>query len=596
MKNISYIAENFTNQSYLGYSNSSVNCNSNKAKKLVTSTAYREIAIDTSSSTTNKVYVCDYYVDKTTTDVTAIKNAISASSSDDIIVFDSGKTYSITETIILPSARSIEGNLCKWQAESSGSYTNGYMLSINSDDCELYSWKESYPIPGAHVKGVKFYGRDGSTSIHGIFCASNIRLCDLYFHYLAKFIQMSYLYLDQVEWNTITGGTRTDTTQYCLDTGFAGDARIIESVTVEGEHALRIGSSHKAINVNRFIGGGIDIFGGTLAEISNSHFTSISQIKIQQNPSVIIYNCHFVKHPTAPQILITNSSNSRHASITLRNCRFVYTLSQETYDASSNYYEVYLDTDCICDIIIENCNKYSGVPTDSSAGIYYGIKTNINNFSTSSRKNSHFFKMQNEIKEKIEIISNYTKSNIITSSGSSVSSYYEFNGTDGTYYYTCSLVLDYTRKLGTVGYSTGISLSPTQKNGAAFININDDAFNCSNCDLIIYRGVIDGTWINKCIVSPFNKYIVDSGYMVGCNAWEDCSGIDDLNKCSKIETDGINVNAYMNTIPTLGVWSIGDKIINISPEAGGYIGWVCITSGDFSITPPVFKGYGEIES
>lgn len=544
----------------------------------------------------NRIYVSDYYYDVNTSDVTAIKNAISASKSNDVIVFDGVKTYSITETIALPSARSIEGNGCKWQAELSNSYTKGYMLSINSDDCELYSWKDSYPLPGAYVKGVKFYGRDGSTSIHGIFCASNVKLCDLFFHYLAKFIQTSYLYLDQIEWNTITGGTRTDTSQYCLDTGFAGDLRIIESVGVSEEHALRIGGSHKSINVNRFIGGGIDIFGGTLAKISNSHFTSLSQIRIQQNPSVIIDNCHFVKHPTAPQIFITNASSSRHPSVIISNCRFVYLLSIENYDHSSNYYEVYLDKDCVCDVIIENCNKYSGAPTDSSAGIYYGIKTNLDNFSASSRKNSHFYKLQNKIGDNLDIVSNYTMPNIITSSGSYVSSHYEFNGIDGTYYYTCSLVLDYNRKLGIAGYSTGISLSPSQKTGAAYININDEAFTQSNCDFIIYRGTTNGIWINKCTVAPFNKCLIDSGYMVGGNAWEDCNGLDDFNLCTKIETDGVNVTAYMSKIPTLGKWIVGDKIINTTPIAGGYIGWICVASGDFAGVSPVFKEYCKIQS
>lgn len=42
--------------------------------------------------------------------------------------------------------------------------------------------------------------------------------------------------------------------------------------------------------------------------------------------------------------------------------------------------------------------------------------------------------------------------------------------------------------------------------------------------------------------------------------------------------------------PTSGAWSRGDQIINSQPNAGGYIGWVCIATG----TPGIWKGFGII--
>lgn len=44
--------------------------------------------------------------------------------------------------------------------------------------------------------------------------------------------------------------------------------------------------------------------------------------------------------------------------------------------------------------------------------------------------------------------------------------------------------------------------------------------------------------------------------------------------------------------PTTGTWVISNKVYNSNPIAGGYIGWVCITSG----TPGVWKGFGLIQA
>lgn len=49
---------------------------------------------------------------------------------------------------------------------------------------------------------------------------------------------------------------------------------------------------------------------------------------------------------------------------------------------------------------------------------------------------------------------------------------------------------------------------------------------------------------------------------------------------------------YGNSAPTSGTWVRGDKIYNKSPNAGGYLGWVCVTAG----TPGIWKGFGLIEA
>jgi hypothetical protein len=43
--------------------------------------------------------------------------------------------------------------------------------------------------------------------------------------------------------------------------------------------------------------------------------------------------------------------------------------------------------------------------------------------------------------------------------------------------------------------------------------------------------------------------------------------------------------------PTTGTWLRGDRVDNLNPSAGGFVGWVCTTGG----TPGTWKGYGAIE-
>lgn len=49
---------------------------------------------------------------------------------------------------------------------------------------------------------------------------------------------------------------------------------------------------------------------------------------------------------------------------------------------------------------------------------------------------------------------------------------------------------------------------------------------------------------------------------------------------------------FGTSTPTVGTWSRGDIIWNISPAAGGYIGWVCVAAG----TPGTWKPFGAISA
>jgi hypothetical protein len=58
--------------------------------------------------------------------------------------------------------------------------------------------------------------------------------------------------------------------------------------------------------------------------------------------------------------------------------------------------------------------------------------------------------------------------------------------------------------------------------------------------------------------------------------------------------EGPNIS-YMSSVPNSGIWNKGDIVYNTNPVAGGKLGWVCVVSGDFAGTPPVFKAFGAID-
>jgi Pectate lyase superfamily protein len=51
-----------------------------------------------------------------------------------------------------------------------------------------------------------------------------------------------------------------------------------------------------------------------------------------------------------------------------------------------------------------------------------------------------------------------------------------------------------------------------------------------------------------------------------------------------------NTISYNTIFPTTGTYNKGDLIYNTNPTPGGFIGWICITSG----TPGTWKGFGSI--
>lgn len=120
-----------------------------------------------------------------------------------------------------------------------------------------------------------------------------------------------------------------------------------------------------------------------------------------------------------------------------------------------------------------------------------------------------------------------------------------------------------------------------------------------------------GVMFNDCyqtlpmnIVTACENVIINGGTVVGAgDIFGSAGGVYNPARRSGATTPptiGINVqwarplNKQLTGIakPTTGTFSVGDKLINTAPVAGGFTGWVCTVAG----SPGTWKGFGSIEA
>ena len=57
---------------------------------------------------------------------------------------------------------------------------------------------------------------------------------------------------------------------------------------------------------------------------------------------------------------------------------------------------------------------------------------------------------------------------------------------------------------------------------------------------------------------------------------------------------GANKIEWASSVPSAGIWARGSVVYNLGVVAGGSMGWMCVTAGDFAGTPPVFKAMPDL--
>ncbi|MDP4160854.1 MAG: right-handed parallel beta-helix repeat-containing protein [Bacillota bacterium] len=111
-----------------------------------------------------------------------------------------------------------------------------------------------------------------------------------------------------------------------------------------------------------------------------------------------------------------------------------------------------------------------------------------------------------------------------------------------------------------------------------------------NTNCIIRNNLIDGFKYGLSLTGDNNySNLVSNNLSLNCITDPYALGGKFLNE---ITHKGKKIAYEDTTAPTVGTWTRGDKVYLHSPSAGGYIGYVCITSG----SPGTWKGFGLIEA
>jgi hypothetical protein len=88
--------------------------------------------------------------------------------------------------------------------------------------------------------------------------------------------------------------------------------------------------------------------------------------------------------------------------------------------------------------------------------------------------------------------------------------------------------------------------------------------------------------------------MLDNGVHISGYLWEDrvAGNIEAFNYTDKIRylNNKLNVEYYASSIPTVGMFTKGDRIININPTVGQPKSWVCTVTG----TPGTWVSEGNL--
>lgn len=194
------------------------------------------------------------------------------------------------------------------------------------------------------------------------------------------------------------------------------------------------------------------------------------------------------------------------------------------------------------------------------------------------------------------------------------------------------------------GYDIEIdgTIGTSSNNNILFFNAKIEKGSGPGLRAVNIKGPVEDVYFDKCrFVNYYNGYgiyiDIPGGYIIirDCSFWNAVAGgyaieivtggriniVDnlfynysrDVNRPSTITKDiymygnrrkspdaKVNVSAslqkqfqyFSTSIPTDGTWTTGDIIWNVSPTAGGKIGWICVAGG----TPGTWKAFGAIDA
>lgn len=142
----------------------------------------------------------------------------------------------------------------------------------------------------------------------------------------------------------------------------------------------------------------------------------------------------------------------------------------------------------------------------------------------------------------------------------------------GNFFYNVGRNASSTRRWGVVGGETSVITN----NVFQSIGNTDRAISCASNPPTMSANQILGTYLDCKVYIGFRNSV-----STGLTLNQD-----------RIEADGPTdqMTIWDTTTPSTGYWLQGDIVYNTTPAAGGYIGWVCVT------TPSTWKTFGAISA
>lgn len=303
---------------------------------------------------------------------------------------------------------------------------------------------------------------------------------------------------------------------------------------------------------------------------------------------------------TTPSVRQVSNSGGERRSMSMKNVSCL--IRRNVTDVAFTPFDLQVGTGY--HTVVENCSRVWSTSNNGYQSEKFGIFVANSSGTTLTAWNnySYILSRRGEIDSRqlvssMSLVSPGTGTVALFNSTTTTNSC-NWQAASGTYYYQAQLIYDATRRLGINSSSAEVSFTNT--NGAAacphFVVGPGMASRTQNCFLRMYRGTAAGLYDQYVDIPLLSmREITDRGDYCSGFPWiaRTAAVVATVFDTLDLTVKGATVDATVATIPpTIGTWTVGDKLYNSAPAPSGFIGSVCTSPG----TPGVHKTWGAISA
>ena len=489
------------------------------------------------------------------------------------VKFPYGVTYKITKTLKFGNICNIDFNYSTLKFYN-GEYTNKFAMLFASDDGVNSSYVNDNFMDTSNIRNLNIINVEVD-SLKMAFVG-----CNSIWHTIRNWnfwqaIVWANNYIDVANIENFTCNTPKGSDYQFYKVG-QGDLLKFKNVhiptpTPKNTNGLYLGSSHGCV-IEGWVNGNIRLNYCKATTIQSAHL-EFGKIYLYYS-DVTIKDCYIRKQLDSMIVLEDANSNLDviKTNVQLINNQFILDYTVNNYESSNN------------DVDVTNFNGTLNLIGNKR--ITYCGRTNreygsgINLFDTDHNvyvgQGVTTFTNKKIIAEKaLRIPFNWNSGNsegyynILTSGATTL---FGGNLSASRYVYAMIAVYDETRKLGSGFKAPGVNVA--RGTGTSVILIfNNDYSQSENIMMKIYKGVASRQYSSYANVSCCNA-LVDNGYSANGFLWHDrdsVSDVDTYNYCYGLQyVNGVNVIAYCKAKPTVGTWTNGDVVKDVTNATNGW--------------------------